>query len=166
MRPKVEDYVNRPRDSKREQALARALRELPEVERFEFVQELVARGQYLGLLMASRSLRDKKYFEQLLDDGLDRGDASSIAFWLECVTPKLGGRKVISILRDNLEARPDAVGKALYWLPSLIHRDDERSQIALKELIDQAKEKGCLRAPKTIPHPEVPGRVLFEAIDD
>ena len=166
MKPKVEDYINKRRDTKREQALGRALRELPEAERFEFIQRLMPHAPVLALQMAASCLKDKKYFEELLDAGLDQGDASSIALWLKCVTPKLGAGKVVSILRNNLEVRPDAVGKALYWLPGLIHRDDERSQIALRELIDQAKEKGCIRAPKMIPHPDVPGQVLFEAIDD
>jgi hypothetical protein len=142
MKPKVEDYINQRRDTKREQALARALRELPEAERFEFIQRLMPHAPVIALHMAASCLRDKKYFEELLDAGLDQGDASSIALWLKCVTPKLGAGKVLSILRNNLEVRPDAVGKALYWLPSLIPQHDERLRSVLRELINQVKQKG------------------------
>jgi hypothetical protein len=166
MRPKVEDYVNRPRDSKREHALASALRELPEEERFEFVSELITRAPVIGLHIAARCLRNKKYFEELLNTGLDRADASSIAHWLKCVAPKLGGRKVISILQNNMDAKPSTVAKAVYWLPSLIKSGDEHAQIALRELIDQMKQKGHLRAAKMIPNPAANGQVLFEPVDD
>jgi len=60
----------------------------------------------LGLLLAKSVLTSKDYFEKLLYHGLDHGDASSISWWLKCVIPKLGARRVIWILKNEITNRP------------------------------------------------------------
>lgn len=136
---KIGDYINKPRDTKRERALARELRQLPEQVRYEFIEQILAQNNViLGLHLAKSVLNNKKYFERLLDHGLNHGDASNIRWWLECVTPKLGARRVIAILKDEMPGRPTPVWLALYWLPSLIDSNPS-TQNAFEELSELAK---------------------------
>jgi hypothetical protein len=133
MRFSADDYVKVPCDSPRSRDLVRELRKIPEAERFAFVKDLLPLNLILGLDLATRCLSNKEYFKAVLDWGLDRGDASSIRVWLSCVIPKLGARRVLLILKEEIHKRPKAVSMALYWLPSLIGNDEE-SRTLLKEL--------------------------------
>ena len=140
MSPRLEDHINKPRNSTREQALARELRELPESSRFEFIEQVLAHNNViLGLELAKSVLTSKKYFQRLLYHGLEHGDASSIRLWLNCVIPKLGARSVIATLKREVPDKHAAVALTLYWLPSLIDRDP-RTQAAFKELTHLASE--------------------------
>ena len=163
---RIEDIIGRPRDSTRERELARQLRELPVEQRYQFIQTLLIHHLAIGLKMARSCLRDKKHFEEILNIGLELGDASSILFWLECVVPKLGLRRVISILTAKLDDKPKAVGKALYWLPRFLRADDAKTKHALTALMDLAEQRGVITKPKIIPNPKDPTKVLFEKIED
>ena len=152
MIPNIEDHINRPRDTVRERALARQLRELPESTRFKFVQQLLAHHLIVGLKMAKAVLQDKQHFQWLLYHGLEHGNASTIRFWLAAVIPKLGSRSVIYTLKKEMPDRPVAVFLTLYWLPSLIDRD-AKTKAAYKELMELAKtlnieEKAYRRKPQ------------------
>lgn len=131
----VDDYVNLSRGSISERELLKELRKLPEPERFAFVSELLPHNEILGLDLATRCLSKREYFEAVLDWGMDRGDASSIRYWLSCVIPKLGARRMLRILKEEVSKRPRKVSLTLYWLPSLIG-NDEKDRAALKELVE------------------------------
>ncbi|MGH9839003.1 MAG: DUF433 domain-containing protein [Blastocatellia bacterium] len=142
---KVEDYVFRRRDSVWERELARQLRELPEAERFEFINEFL-NHTLLGLMFANKCLREPKYFKQLLYRGLETADASSIKEWLECVVPRLGFNRVIAILREEVERDPQAVDKAVYWMHGFVPDGDPEARQALRELVALVASKGGLGA--------------------
>lgn len=134
MNLEIKDYICRPRDSKRETLLSQRLKELPEEKRYLFVKELLQQDRKIGLLMASRTLRQKQYFEEILEQGLQEDDASTILPWLECAVPKLGFRKVILSLNRRLESDPRSVDNALYWMPRLKPQNDPAADLVLSEI--------------------------------
>lgn len=127
MKREIAEYAAVPRDTKRERALTQRLRQLPEEERFKLIWECLQSHTSLGLRLATACLQKPDYFQQILEYGLQRADASTIRCWLECVVPKLGFRRIISVLTQTLETNPRAVEKTLYWLPLFLPRDDERA---------------------------------------
>ena len=82
--------------------------------------------------MASGSLRQKRYFEEILEMGFKEGDASTILPWLECAVPKLGFRKVILSLNNRIESDPVSVDNALYWMPRFKPQNDLQADLALE----------------------------------
>jgi uncharacterized protein (DUF433 family) len=137
----VADYINRRRDSVWERELAWQLRQLPEPERFQFIEEFLDHS-LLGLDFAKACLTQRNYFEQLLQRGLKTADASTIFDWLECIVPKLGFRRVIGLLAKEVEHNTQAVDQALYWMFRLVPRYDSRSWHALQQLKALVASKG------------------------
>ena len=132
MELEIKDYLHRPRDSKRERDLLQRLRQLPEEVRYDIVRKLLQQDKGIGLLMASGSLRQKRYFEEILEMGFKEGDASTILPWLECAVPKLGFRKVILSLDSRMDTDPVAVDNALYWMPRFKPQNDPKADLALE----------------------------------
>lgn len=139
----IEDYVTRPRNSVRERELARRLRQLPEEDRFTFIRTLLDTDFVVGLILASACLRQKKYFEAILDYGF-KNHSSRIELWLQCVIPRLGFRKVLHLVTDKLLTEPKAVEKAAYWLWGLRPRNDPAARQGLLKLNDLLREQGLM----------------------
>lgn len=136
----LKDYLNRPRDSKNEKLLLQWLKELPEEKRYSAIGEMLQQNRKVALLMASRTLRQKQYFEKILERGLQEGDASTILPWLECAVPKLGFRKVILSLNRRLESDPRSVDNALYWMPRFKPQNDPSADLELAALRTRIQE--------------------------
>lgn len=115
----VADFAGRLRDARWERELARELRARPEAERFEFLRALLDVQHAVALDLARKCLSERRSFESLLEQGLREADASSIRDWLECVTPKLGPRRVAAFLKKFAPVYPDGVRHAEYWLPGV-----------------------------------------------
>ncbi|HKX29236.1 MAG TPA: hypothetical protein VJ302_16185 [Blastocatellia bacterium] len=137
---RVEDHLDDLRDAKLRDRLAGYLKEYPEEERFQFIRAAIAYHMVGALRLANSCLRKREYFVEILELGLRVADASSILLWLQCVTPRLGIRRVVSILSDRIKTEPDQVKKALYWLPTFLKPGDSETASALRalgELADQ-----------------------------
>ena len=128
MEPDIEEYTRRPRDSKREKELLKQLRRLPEEARYNFVRKLLQQDKRIGLLMASGSLQQKRYFQEILEIGFKEGNASTILPWLECAVPKLGFRQVVSSLDSRIDSEPEAVANAIYWMPRFKPQNDPEAE--------------------------------------
>lgn len=146
MELEIRDYLRRPRDSKRDKGLLQKLRALPEEERYDFVRRLLQQDKGVGLLMASGSLHQKRYFEEILEMGFREGDASTILPWLECAVPKLGFRKVILSLENRVDTDPIAVDNALYWMPRFKPQNDLRADLALESIKSRRQRSADRRA--------------------
>jgi hypothetical protein len=92
----------------------------------------------VGLRVANRVLRDRAQFEALLRDGLNPhvANASTIRDWLKETMSRLGAKPVIEIVGERMKDDPDAVARALYWLPSLVGAD-QGAQALLGQLRDE-----------------------------
>ncbi len=123
----TKDYMRRPRDSKREYELARKLRQLPEEVRFAAIQEFIQFNLFMGLNLAYTCLSTPKYFRRMLDQALDTADASSMQYWLECVVPKLGYRRVMYVLSRKIDAQPVSVDNALYFMGKFLPPADNNA---------------------------------------
>lgn len=139
-----EDFVTRPRDSVRERELARRLRQLPEEDRFTFIRTLIDKDLVVGLLLARNCLRDRKYFETILDLGVKTADASFIKLWLQCVIPPLGFRRVVRLVTRKLATEPHGVEKAAYWLWVMRPYSDPTALQGLTQLNHLLREKGLM----------------------
>lgn len=113
----VRDYAGRVRDSVWEQELARELRRHPESERLEFIADFAFANSAVALELARRCLSENRSYEALLGQALAQADPSGMRYWLQCVTPRLGFRKVVRYLREVKAHHPEGVEKAKYWLP-------------------------------------------------
>jgi hypothetical protein len=142
MELKVEDYIDRRRDPAWEKELVQKLRLLPEEQRFSFIQALFhGNNSVIAMELIKKCIQDRVLLLAFLEQGLSTSDASSIRWWLELLVPKLGFRRVISVLENKLENEPRTVEKALYWLPSVLPNNDQKAAAldkkALKELVDK-----------------------------
>jgi len=114
------DYAGRVRNSVWEQELAQELRRHPESERLEFIADFAFANVVVALELARRCLSENKSYEVLLRQALMHADPSGIRHWLQCVTPRLGFRKVVRYLRESKAHHPEGVEKAKYWLPLFV----------------------------------------------
>jgi hypothetical protein len=136
--PDVNEYVGKPRDTQREDELARALRELPEEQCFKFILDYLDHDVVVGLSLANRCLRGREYFERLLRRGLETADVSSIRFWLRACLPRLGPRRVTGLLSQLADVNPAAVVKAMYYSKVLIKKQSPDLSEALREVESRA----------------------------
>lgn len=140
----LEDFITRPRNSVRERKLARRLRQLPEEDRFTFIQDLLNKDYVVGLALASTCLRDKSYFKAILEHGLKPANASHIELWLKCVIPRLGFRKVLHLVTEKLSTEPKGVERAAYWLWGFRPKNDPAAHQGLLKLNDLLRDKGLM----------------------
>lgn len=121
-------------------ALQRKLMNLPESDQFDEINTLLNRDCIIGLKLANAVLNNKKYFELLLEQGLEKANASEIELWLQYLIPRIGFRRVIAILSNKLLEQPQQVAKAAYWLPKFLPKGNEQAAKMLKNLLNQDKQ--------------------------
>jgi hypothetical protein len=119
----AKEYIGRPRNSVWERDLAKELRRHPEDEKLEFIKDFATFNPVVAMNLARKCLAKKRSFETLLEQALDQADPSSIRYWLECLVPRLGFRRVITHLRSNSGTHGEGVAKAKYWLPMFAKAD-------------------------------------------
>jgi hypothetical protein len=144
---RASDFAGKLRDTVTERELAKKLRALPEEDRFTFILEMLDVNLLVALELANACLRRKDLLARLLEHGLAQvRDLSTIKYWLEHLMPRLGVRRVIGLLRAQLDAHPFGVGSALYHLLGYVNKDDTVAVDAFRELCHEASRKG-LRLP-------------------
>ena len=116
------------------------LKTLPEETRWQKLELLVKEDPITALQLANAVLREKKCFELLLEQGLEKANASDIELWLKAVIPRLGFRRTVAILTNKLAEQPEGVAKALYWLPKFLPTESESALAALRDLIRKEKQ--------------------------
>ncbi len=119
-------------------ALQQRLRNFPEEDRFNEINAILDRNVVVGLKLVNL-LKNRKYFNLLLERGLEKANASEIEIWLKYLVPHIGFRRVIAILSSKLSEQPDAVDKALYWLPKFLPKGDRQAAMMLENILNQEK---------------------------
>lgn len=112
-------YVVGSRDSKRELALLRRIRVLPQATRQQLLAPRLDLSPTVALLLNHRAQLSRADYVVVLQRGLDDADASSISQWMAATMSHLGWRKVVSVLRQELGVKPRRVAMALYQVPYL-----------------------------------------------
>lgn len=117
MRLVASDFAGRPRESKWESDLATELQKADEDERLEFLWDLLSVHLIVALNLARITMTKASSFEAILERGLKNADASNIRWYIACVSPRLGLRRVMRLLRRHATKYPYGVRRAVYWLP-------------------------------------------------
>jgi hypothetical protein len=137
------DYADKLRDTVTERELAKQLRTLPEEQRYAFILEMLDVHLIVALELANSCLRSRDLLTRLLEVGLTRvKDLSGINVWLERLVPRLGVRRVLEILRRQLDTHPFAVGSALYFMQGYVKKEDSPAIRAFQQLYETTKQKG------------------------
>ena len=94
MVPSVEEFAGQAGDLGAERELAGVLRGQSEVDRLQFIQQLIASGESkcfrAALRLIKSSVDKRETLLKILDQGLRQADASVIKDWIEAVIGKLG----------------------------------------------------------------------------
>lgn len=141
---RIEDYAPKLRDTKVERELAAEVKKLPEAERLQFINELMYCGLPhcfpVALWLAKTCLKVRQSLEAILTQGLERGDASTVKYWIEAVIHGLGFRRVIRLVSERITTDPGSVIKAEYHLRKWIPKDNQKDAnafAALHEAVEQ-----------------------------
>ena len=110
------------------------LTRLSEEQQFDRVCVLLEKDFVGALRLANSTLKSKKYFQNLLERGLEVADASEIEVWLRYLMPRLGMRYVINVLEGKLIEQPQQVKKAMYWLPKFLNWTNDKELNLFKSL--------------------------------
>ena len=110
------------------------LTRLSEEQQFDRVCVLLEKDFVGALRLANSTLKSKKYFQDLLERGLEVADASEIEVWLRYLMPRLGMRYVINVLEGKLIEQPQQVKKAMYWLPKFLNWTNDKELNLFKSL--------------------------------
>lgn len=112
-------YVAGSRDSKKEQALLRRIRALPQMQRMEVLEPLLSVNGWVALQLADRAQLSRRDYLAILKRGLAEANASSMKVWLKATAPHVGWRSVFSLLRTMAAPWPSPGAFALYHMPSV-----------------------------------------------
>ena len=138
MIPPIDDFVPQMGNSAVERRLATLLRQQPEEDRLQFIQQLLAAGKpkcvRAALRLVKSCLKSHKSLLAILDQGLQQADASMIENWMEAVVSGLGLKRLLSALSNRVESDPESVIKARYWLPKWIPMGETTAIDAVHEL--------------------------------
>lgn len=107
---------------------------LSEEQQFNEVCILLQQDVVAALKLANSKLKTKKYFENLLEKGLESANASEIEIWLKYLVPRLGFRYVVNVLDKKVESQSEQVKKALYWLPKFLQKNNKKEVKLFKDL--------------------------------
>ena len=110
------------------------LTRLSEEQQFDRVCVLLEKDFVGALRLANSTLKSKKYFQDLLERGLEVADASEIEVWLRYLMPRLGMRYMINVLEGKLIEQPQQVKKAMYWLPKFLNWTNDKELNLFKSL--------------------------------
>ena len=131
------DYVGKGQDGVWEVDLEARLRTEPEVQRAEFLSQVLAlqersrKGKGLWFRLAKSLLTTSPSYDRLLRASLAVADASSIKVWLECCVQRMGMRGVLSVLRAEDATHPQRVDLTTYWLPRLARTPKEQAAVKI-----------------------------------
>jgi hypothetical protein len=144
-------YVSGRREAKREQALLRRLRALPQRERMEVLAPLLEINLSTALALVDRAQLSRAAYLAVFQQGLIQGNASSVKFWMKATIAHLGWRRVISALREALTTNPRGAAFALYHTPYFFRGNapGRELQIELLQLIVLYHEKGYRAVPES-----------------
>lgn len=137
-------YAKRLRDTGLEDELARKLRNLPELERAQFLEELAQEHEPAALALAFRSL-SREGTIQLLCQRLRAGNPSSRE-WLQLGKDKIGTRRLLALVGGMASGdSPTAAFDALYWLPSILRKAaDDPALRRIRNQVDSAASRAGL----------------------
>jgi hypothetical protein len=120
----IEDSIKFSPDSKRDNEIVYLLRQMNISEALTIIIKMLDQESPNTYYVACKVLNEIKVAESFFVFGLTKADASNIKLWLEFAIPRMGVKRVITALKNTENEKPGTIDKALYWLPSLIKKED------------------------------------------
>jgi len=103
-----------------------ALRHRPQDEVYELVLELLDKGDYSGLEVAHRVLRDPRYFQHLLVRGIRPANRKYVRHWIDACFPHLGPHGTLKLLSAMVDKEREGVARTIYYLVPMVANADKR----------------------------------------
>jgi hypothetical protein len=106
--------------------------------------------------LAISSVNNRKEAAELVQFGLDaivKPHSQQTKSIIQFGIVKIGVSRTVSAIAERIESQPHVVDMAVYWFPRLVSDADlNRSRFA--DLQHKAQEKGIIRPPRRIEHPD------------
>jgi hypothetical protein len=151
--------MQRPLESRDFNQVAQWLRGTESASRVAFLKVHFDHSASSRLALSAINNRDEAF--EILRFGLDgihTAHSQRTRVMVQFGVTKLGGKRTIAEIASRIESQPHVVDMALYWIPSMIARDDPARE-PLEELQKRAEELGVIRPVRRTVHPD--GRVTF-----
>lgn len=151
--------MQRPLESRDFNRVAQWLRGTESESRVSYLKEYFDHSASYRLAISTINSRDEAF--EILRFGLDTihsAHSQRTKAMAEFGVTKLGGRRTIAEIASRIETQPHLVDMALYWMPSMIPKEDPAQKL-LKDLQKRADELGIIRPTRRTVHPD--GSVTF-----
>lgn len=130
----IEDSSSRRLSSTEEREISEYLKSISELNACEVIEKMILRKSSASISIAKKVLKKKENTKKVFECGVTSSNAQSIRMWLDFAIPRIGIKMVVDsiILLNNKENQ--IIEKTLYWLPSLIPKDNQKSQELIQKL--------------------------------
>jgi hypothetical protein len=135
----IEDSSIRYISSAEERAISEYLKSIPEKNACEIIEKMIAEKSFISISIAKKVLHKKESTRRIFESGMIESNAQSMRMWLDFAVPRIGIKTVVNSIILLNDKENQLIEKALYWLPSLISKDNQKSQ----ELMQKLKAHGA-----------------------
>ncbi len=136
----IQDSTYRALSSNEEKVILEQLKSMPKIEAYEIIKNMIEKKSQITLAIAKRVLHKRDYVIKFFEYVIVKSDAQSIKLWLEFTIPKLGFRSVLKLIEKSNNDSNELLEKAVYWLPMVISKNEEKSWSLLEELRSKVKK--------------------------
>jgi hypothetical protein len=136
----IQDSTYRALSSNEEKVILEQLKSMPKIEAYEIIKNMIEKKSQITLAIAKRVLHKRDYVIKFFEYVIVKSDAQSIKLWLEFTIPKLGFRSVLKLIEKLNNDSNELLEKAVYWLPMVISKNEEKSWSLLEELRSKVKK--------------------------
>jgi len=132
-------------DTKTERELLKAIRKLPQDERYRILLPYLKSSPTALLFARKVSLRPSDY-KAMWPIGLDCSDVSSIRFWISAIAPNIGWRKTLRLIQQEIDSGNRKIGKVIYYVPYIFYDivPSSEDRMVFKELVQKAWDSNLL----------------------
>lgn len=145
-----EDYRDVAHDARKFRDLRRAVRSLPEPERFNVIMRFVDLQPAIGWWLANACLRNRIMMEQIFRHSLAGIRPDWISVLLRWTVPRIGLRRAIRIVSEHIDSNASIIHFAVHALNQMVNPKNSKEVFALERLTRNAETKGALLGPKRV----------------
>lgn len=130
--PSPKEFVEQPRESGRENAVKSWLRRQSEDRKLEYISDVLRLSTYHGLPLVLSCQLCRRSLTTVLQMGLKIG--VGLQWWLEHTIPGLGLQRVFDVIERFMDAGPEGVANAIFWLPTVVNSCRDRDIARFEQL--------------------------------
>jgi len=144
----IHQLMLKPLESRDFNRIAKWLRQASSAERMEFLNLHFTHSSFWRL--ATSCINNRAEADTFFNKGLDDISSAQSQKTKICVqfgVSKLGAKRAISIIGSRIDSQPYMVDMALYWLPTMLDRE-QRAAAGFVSLLKEAEEKNIIKPVK------------------